>query len=106
MSYFPGPHTNGSKIDFELDLFNYATKSDLKTTQQALINRNFPKKNDLVNLKSEADKFDFDRLEKLSNSLSSLKSKVDKSNVDKLTTVPVDLNKLSDAVGNDDNKLV
>ena len=32
MSYFPEPHTHSKKkkIEFELDLFNYAAKSDLK----------------------------------------------------------------------------
>ena len=37
MSYFPDPHTNKNKIEFELDLSNYATKSDLKW---ALIHHN------------------------------------------------------------------
>ena len=30
MSYFPEPHTHRKKKEFELDLSNYATKSDLK----------------------------------------------------------------------------
>ena len=30
MCYFPEPHTNKSKIEVELDLSNYAIKSDLR----------------------------------------------------------------------------
>ena len=30
INYFPEPHTNKNKIEIELDLSNYATKSDLK----------------------------------------------------------------------------
>ena len=43
MSYFPERCTNKNKIELELDLFYYATKSDLKT-QQGLIHRNLLKK--------------------------------------------------------------
>ena len=43
MSYFPELHTNRNKIELELDLSNYATKSDLKT-QKTLIYFNLPKK--------------------------------------------------------------
>ena len=30
MSYFPEPYTNKNKTEFELDLYNYATKPDSK----------------------------------------------------------------------------
>ena len=58
----------------------------------------FAKKVDSASLKSEVDKLDTDKLEKVPNGLNSLKSKVDKLDVDKLILVPVDLSKLSDAV--------
>ena len=54
-----------------------------------------------TNLKSEVDKLDIDKLEKVPTGLNSLKSKVDKLDVDKLVPIPVDLNKLRDAVKND-----
>ena len=49
-------------------------------------------KNDLTNLKSEFDKLDNDKLEKLPSALNSFK-KVDKLDADKLKPVPVDLKK-------------
>ena len=61
----------------------------------------FAKKNDLANLKSEVDKLDIDKLEKLPNGFSILKSKVDKLDVNKLKPVSVDLKELSDLVDND-----
>ena len=42
MSYFPSYSYSKTKIEVELDLSNYAPKSDLKT-QQGLINHNFLK---------------------------------------------------------------
>ena len=38
--YFPEPKSLGLKVEIELDLSNYATKSDLKTS---LIHRNLVK---------------------------------------------------------------
>ena len=61
----------------------------------------FLKKVDLGSLKSEVDKLDIDKLEKVTTSLNSLKNKVDKLDVDKLAPVPVDLSKLRDVVKND-----
>ena len=44
MSYFPQPYTRSkSKIKVELDLSNYATKSDLKK-QEAPMHQNLLKK--------------------------------------------------------------
>ena len=58
----------------------------------------FAKKSDLVNLKSNVDKLDTDKLKNVSTNLNNLKSKVDKQLVDKLVPVPVDLVKLSHSV--------
>ena len=41
-------------------MFNYATKSDLKNAT-GVDTSHFAKKDDLVNLKSEVDKFDIDK---------------------------------------------
>ena len=54
----------------------------------------FAKKIYLASLKSEFDKVDVDKLEKVSIVLNILKSKVDKLDIDKLVSVPVDLSKL------------
>ena len=81
----------------ELDLSNYATKADLKTATGVDTSK-FAKKVDLVNLKSNIDKLDIDKVKNVPTNLSNLESKVDKLDVDKLVPVPVDLSKLSDGV--------
>ena len=81
-----------SKIEFELDSVNYATKSDLKNAT-VVDTSDFSKKADLASLKS-----DIDKLEKVPSGLSNLKSNVDKLDVDKLIPAPVTLNKLSEVV--------
>ena len=75
--HFPVPKSLGRRGKVELDLFNYATKADLKNA----IN---------VDTSKLAKKVD----------LTSLKSNLDQLNIDKLAPAPVDLNKLSDVVKN------
>ena len=84
----------------ELDLYNYATKADLKTATGVDTSK-FAKKVDLANLKSDVDNLYIDKLKNVPTNLSNLKSKVDKLDVDKLVPVPVDLSKLRDVVKND-----
>ena len=55
--------------------------------QQVLIQSKFARKVDLASLKSEVDKLDIDKLEKVPTGLNSLKSKVDKSDLIKLSGV-------------------
>ena len=62
----------------ELDLSNYATKTDLKEAT-GIDTSNLAAKSDLASLKAETDKID----------------------VDKLKAVPVDLSKLSNVANND-----
>ena len=77
MSCFPEPFQHAiNKIKIELDLDNYATKSDLKSAA-CFVTSKFAYNADLVSLKSDVDDFDA------------------------LKTVLVDLNKLSNAVKND-----
>ena len=83
MSYCPPYNYNKNKIEVEVDLSNYATKSDLKTVIGVDILQ-FRKKDDLANLKTEVDKLNIDKLEKLDD--------------DKLSPVPTDLSKLGGAV--------
>ena len=68
-------------IHVNVDLFNYATKADLKNATGI----------DTSKLAAKSD-------------LASLKAEVDKLDIDKLIPVPVDLRKLSDLVKNDVNK--
>ena len=83
----------------ESDLSNYATKADFKNTT-GVDASDFAKKTDLVNLKSDVDKLDIDKLKNAPTNLSNLRSKVGKFDVDKLVPVPAHLNKLSDVVKN------
>ena len=68
-SYFPEPYTRCiSKIKVELDLPNYATKSDFKITTSVETLKIAEKANLLI-LKSDIDKLDIDKLEKVSSGL-------------------------------------
>ena len=77
-TYYPPYKSSSQNIKVELDLANYATKTDLK---------NIPH----VDVSSYASK----------TNLAALKSEVDKIDVDKLKTTPADLAKLSNVVKND-----
>ena len=77
--YFPKPYEPfGRNINVKVDLSNYATKAYVKNISH-VDTSSFELKANLVNLKTE----------------------VDKLNIDKLAPVPVDLSKLSDVVKND-----
>ena len=76
--YFPSYNNSSKNIKVELDLSNYATKTDLKNITHV----------DVSNYASKTN-------------LAALKTKVDKIDTDKLKTIPVDLAKLSNAVKND-----
>ena len=78
MSYYPPYKSSSKNIKVELDLTNYATKTDLKNITH-------------VDVSSFASK----------TNLAALKTEVDKIDVDKLKTVPVDLAKLTNSVEND-----
>ena len=70
----------------ELNLSNYATKTDLKNAT-SVDTSDFAKNTHLVRLKSDEDKLDIDKLKNVPAGLNSLKSKVDKLDVDKLVPV-------------------
>ena len=78
ISYYPPYKSSSNNIKVELDLNNYATKSDLNNITH-------------VDTSSFASK----------TNLAALKAEVDKIDVDKLKTVPVDLAQLTNAVEND-----
>ena len=98
--YFPEPNSPGGKVNVESDLFNYATKADLKNAAGVDTSK-FAKKVDLASLKSNVDKLDIDKLKNVPTNLNNLKSKVDKLDVNKLVPVSVDLSKLSNVVKSD-----
>ena len=79
MSQYYQPYKSSSNnIKVELDLANYATKSDLKNITH-------------VDVSSFASK----------TNLAALKTEVDKIDTDKLKTTPIDLDRLSNLVKND-----
>ena len=69
-------------MKIELNVSNYATKSDLKNATGVDTSK-FAKKVDLASLKSFIDKLDNDKLKNVPTSLSNLKSKLDRLDVDK-----------------------
>ena len=69
-------------MKIELNVSNYATKSDLKNATGVDTSK-FAKKVDLASLKSFIDTLDNDKLKNVPTSLSNLKSKLDKLDVDK-----------------------
>ena len=62
----------GINAKVELDLFNYATKADLKNVTDFDIS-DLAKKTDSANLKFDVDKLDIDKLKNVPNGLRSLK---------------------------------
>ena len=77
-TYYPPYRSSSNNIKAELDLANYATKTDLKNITH-------------VDVSSFASK----------TNLAALKTEVDKIDVDKLKATPIDLAKLSNVVKND-----
>ena len=77
MSYYPPYKSSSNNIQVELDLTNYATKTDLKNIIH-------------VDVSSFASK----------TNLAALKTEVNKTDTDKLKTTPTDLAKLTNAIEN------
>ena len=77
-TYYPPYRSSSNNVKVELDLANYATKTDLKNITH-------------VDVSTYASK----------TNIAALKGEVDKIDTDKLKTVPDDLAKLSNVVKND-----
>ena len=77
--YFPPYRSSGNKIKVELDLSNYATKTDSNNVTHADV-ISFALKTNLASLKTELDKIDADKLTPLPDDLAKL-SNVVKNNV-------------------------
>ena len=75
------PKSLRGKKKVELDLSNFATKTDLKNAT-GINTSSFAKKVYVAGSKSNIDKLDIDKLKNIATNLSNLKSKVDKVNVD------------------------
>ena len=78
MSFYPPYKSSSNNVKVELDLTNYATKTDLENITH-------------VDVSSFASK----------TNLAALKTEVDKIDIDKLKTAPADLAKLTNAIEND-----
>ena len=78
MSYYPPYKNSSNNVKVELDLTNYATKTDLKNVTHVDVS-SFASKTNLAELKTEVDKID----------------------TDKLKAAPTDLAKLNNAIEND-----
>ena len=78
MSYYPPYKSSSNNVKVELDLTNYATKTDLKNITHVDVN-SFASKTNLAALKTELDKID----------------------IGKLKTTAIDLAKLSNVVKNE-----
>ena len=97
--YFPKPYEPfGGDINAKVDLFNYATKTDLKNIPHVDVS-SFVLKSNLASLKTEVDKLDIDKLTPVPNDLANL-SNVVKNDVVKKT----EYNKLVTKVDNIDTK--
>ena len=59
--YFPEPKSLGGKVKVELDLSNYATKTNLRNATGADTSK-FAKKINLASLKSNVDNLDIGKL--------------------------------------------
>lgn len=73
MRFYLEPDSHGrSKIKFELDFPNYATKSDAKKSRMCCLNYEFAGKTDLNITKSDVDKGDIDMLKTVQGDCSKL----------------------------------
>ena len=72
--YFPELKYLGRNVKVESDLSSYATKANSKNGPGVYIS-DFSKNANLVNLKSDVDKLDIDRLKNLPTNLSNSKKK-------------------------------
>ena len=96
--YFPKLYKPlGGDINVEVDLFNYATKIDLKIAT-GIDTSKLAVKSDFFSLKAKVGKLDIDKLKNVPANLSNLKSKVNKLDIGKLESTPVDLSKLRNDV--------
>ena len=73
--YFPPYRSHEGDIKIELDLSNYATKTDLKNVIHVDVS-SFASKTNLASLKTEVDRLDIDKLKPIPNDLAKLSNVV------------------------------
>ena len=76
MSYYPPYKSSSNNVKVELDLTNYATKTDLKNTTHVDVS-SFACKTNLAALKTEVDKIDADKLKTTPTNLAKLTNAVE-----------------------------
>ena len=77
IQYFPLYRRPGRNIKVELDLSNYATKTDLKVVTHVDVS-SFVSKTNLASVKTEVDKLDIAKLTPVPNDLAKLNNVVKK----------------------------
>ena len=82
MSYYPPYKISSNNIKVELDLTNYATKTDLNNIAH-VDNSSFASKTNLAALKTEVDKIDIDKSKTAPTDLAKLTNAVEKDLVEK-----------------------
>ena len=87
-TYYPPYKSSSSNIKVELDLTNYATKTDLKNITHTDVS-SFASKTNLAALKTKVDKIDVGKLKTVSDDLAKL-SNVVKNEVVKKTDFSAD----------------
>ena len=75
-TYYPPYRSSSNNIKVELDLANYATKTDLKNITYVDVS-SFASKTNLAALKTEVDKIDADKLKTVSVDLAKLTNSVE-----------------------------
>ena len=102
MSFYPeSDRLIRNRTKEELDLSNYATKTELEHAT-GVNTFDLAAKNDFIDLKAEVEKVDINKLVNVPTSSNNLKAKVDDLDVDELKKV--DLKKFSDVVKNEVKK--
>ena len=113
-TYYPMYKSSSSNIKVELDLTNYATKTDLKNITHTGVS-SFASKTNLAALKTEVDKIDVNKLKTVPDDLGKLSNVVKNEVVKKIdfsadnyvtrTKFSTDTNALDDKIDNVDKKI-
>ena len=82
MSYYPPYKSSSNNVKVELDLTNYATKTDLKKITHVDVS-SFASKTNLAALKTEVDKIDTDKLKAPPTDLANLTNPIENDVVKK-----------------------
>ena len=113
-TYYPPYKSSSNNIKVELDLTNYATKTDLKNITHTDVS-SFASNTNLSALKTKVDKIDIDKLKKVPDDLAKLSNVVKKDvvkktdfsadNYVKKTKFSGDINSLDDKIDNVKKKI-